>query len=110
MFRCVVTLVFFFFQAEDGIRDRLVTEFRRVLFRSREAVADDFTARGFPVDPDRVLLTTGTSEGIELTINALVDPDDEVLVPVPTYPLYTAVIAKIGAKSVYYRTDPSQGW
>src|SRR5574339_728511 len=80
------------------------------ILEAREAVADDFTARGFPVDPDRVLLTTGTSEGIELTINALVDPDDEVLVPVPTYPLYTAVIAKIGAKSVYYRTDPSQGW
>ena len=61
------------------------------IVEAREAVADDFSARGFPVDPDRVLLTTGTSEGIEITLNALVDPDDEVLVPVPTYPLYTAV-------------------
>lgn len=77
---------------------------------AREAVADDFSARGFPVDADRVLLTTGTSEGIELTLNALVDPGDEVLVPVPTYPLYTAVVAKMGAKSVFYRTDPDQGW
>src|SRR5688572_22488416 len=80
------------------------------IIEAREAVADDFTARGFPVDPDRVLLTTGTSEGIEITLNALVDPDDEVLVPVPTYPLYTAVVAKIGAKSVFYRTDPGSGW
>jgi alanine-synthesizing transaminase len=55
---------------------------------AREAVADDFSARGFPVDPDRVLLTTGTSEGIELTLNALVDPGDEVLVPDPGYPGY----------------------
>jgi alanine-synthesizing transaminase len=80
------------------------------ILEAREAVADEFTARGFPVDADRVLLTTGTSEGIEITINALVDPGDEVLVPVPTYPLYTAVVAKIGAKSVYYRTDPARGW
>jgi aspartate/methionine/tyrosine aminotransferase len=77
---------------------------------AREAVADDFSARGFPVDADRVLLTTGTSEGIELTLNALVDPGDEVLVPVPTYPLYTAVVAKMGATSVFYRTDPDRGW
>ena len=45
-----------------------------------------------------MLITSGTSEGIELALNALVDEDDEVLVPVPTYPLYTAVLAKIGAR------------
>ena len=28
----------------------------------------------------------------------------------PTYPLYTAIIAKLGAHALYYRTDPSQGW
>ena len=33
-----------------------------------------------------------------------------MLVPMPTYPLYTAIIAKLGAHSRYYRTDPSQGW
>ena len=69
------------------------------ILSAREAVADDFTARGFPVDADRVLLTSGTSEGIELTLGALVEEGDEVLVPVPTYPLYTAVLAKIGARS-----------
>ncbi len=77
---------------------------------AREAVAADFTARGFPVSADRVILTSGTSEGIELTLGALVDPEDEVLVPVPTYPLYTAVLAKIGARTVYYRTDPDRRW
>ena len=40
----------------------------------------------------------------------MVDPGDEVLVPMPTYPLYTAVLAKIGAEASYYRTDPSNGW
>jgi alanine-synthesizing transaminase len=57
-----------------------------------------------------VLLTSGTSEGIELTLSALVDEGDEVLVPVPTYPLYTAVLGKIGARSRFYRTDPNRGW
>jgi aspartate/methionine/tyrosine aminotransferase len=33
-----------------------------------------------------------------------------VLVPSPTYPLYTAVLAKVGARAVFYRTDPSNGW
>jgi aspartate/methionine/tyrosine aminotransferase len=43
-------------------------------------------------------------------LNALVDEGDEVLVPLPTYPLYTAVIARIGAKARYYRTDPHRDW
>ena len=77
---------------------------------AREAVAAEWTGRGFPVDPDRVLITAGTSEGIELALTALANPGDGVLVPMPTYPLYTAVLAKIGAEAQYYRTDPDQGW
>jgi len=77
---------------------------------AREAVAADFSSRGVPMTPDRVVLTAGTSEGIELALGALVDPGDEVLVPVPTYPLYTAVLAKLDAKAVFYRTDPARGW
>ena len=53
---------------------------------ARVAVAEDYAARGVRVSPDRVLITTGTSEGIELALNALVDEGDEVLVPSPTYP------------------------
>jgi aspartate/methionine/tyrosine aminotransferase len=63
-----------------------------------------------PVSPDRVVITAGTSEGIELALNALAGPGDDVLIPVPTYPLYTAVLAKIGARPVFYRTDPTRGW
>jgi alanine-synthesizing transaminase len=77
---------------------------------ARDAVAAEYHARGVPVSPDRVLITTGTSEGIELALSALADEGDEVLVPAPTYPLYTAVIAKIGATPRYYRTDPGRGW
>jgi alanine-synthesizing transaminase len=77
---------------------------------AREAVAVDCGRRGMPVSPDRVIITSGTSEGIELALTALAETGDEVLVPVPTYPLYTAVLAKIGARPVFYRTDPARGW
>src|SRR5262245_6269477 len=77
---------------------------------AREAVAEDFGARGVRVSPDRVLITSGTSEGIELAITAVVDEREAVLVPSPTDPLYTAVLAKIGAEPAYYRTDPANHW
>jgi alanine-synthesizing transaminase len=77
---------------------------------AREAVAAECAGRGMPVSPDRVVITAGTSEGIELALTALAGPGDEVLVPVPTYPLYTAVLAKIGARPAAYRTDPDNGW
>jgi alanine-synthesizing transaminase len=77
---------------------------------AREAVAAEYVRRGMPVIADRVVLTSGTSEGIELALGALADAGDDVLVPTPTYPLYTAVLAKIGARAVYYRTDPDRGW
>jgi len=77
---------------------------------AREAVAGELSRRGMPVHPDRVVITSGTSEGIELTLTALAESGDEVLIPSPTYPLYTAVLAKIGAKAVFYKKDPANGW
>ena len=77
---------------------------------AREAVAREFHARGLSVSADRIILTAGASEGIDLALSVLLDPEDEVLVSVPTYPLYTAVLAKLGARAVYYRTDPKNGW
>jgi alanine-synthesizing transaminase len=77
---------------------------------AREAIAAEYTSRGWPISADRVLVTSGTSEGIELALTALVDQDGDVLVPLPAYPLYTAVIAKLGARAVYYKADPTRGW
>jgi len=80
------------------------------VLEAREAVADDYSRRGVAMSPERVLITTGTSEGIDLALNALVDEGDEVLVPSPTYPLYTAILATIGATPTYYRTDQGRDW
>ena len=80
------------------------------ILEARTAVADDYSSRGVAMTPDRVLITTGTSEGIDLALNALVDEGDDVLVPSPTYPLYTAILAKIGATPRFYRTDPAREW
>ena len=77
---------------------------------AREAVAAEFGARGLQIGSDRVVLTAGASEGIDLALGVIVDGGDEVLVPVPTYPFYTAILSKLGARGVYYRTDPSRGW
>ncbi len=77
---------------------------------ARDAVAAEYTRTGFPVTADRVFITAGTSEGIELTLSAVCESGSEVLVPMPTYPLYTAVLAKLDAKAKYYRLDPSRGW
>jgi aspartate/methionine/tyrosine aminotransferase len=80
------------------------------LASARDAVAAEHTGHGWPISPERVFITAGTSEGIELALTALLDEDGEVLVPMPTYPLYTAIIAKLGAHALYYRTDPGRGW
>src|SRR5262245_92090 len=76
---------------------------------AREAIAAEYSRRGWAVSADRVLVTAGTSEAIDLALTALVDEHGEVLVPMPTYPLYTAVLAKLGSRAVYYRTDPARG-
>lgn len=77
---------------------------------ARDAAAADYLSRGVNVSADRVLITSGTSEGIELALTGIVDEGEEVLVPSPTYPLYTAVLAKIGAQPSYYKTDHTRDW
>ncbi|HEY6547544.1 MAG TPA: pyridoxal phosphate-dependent aminotransferase [Vicinamibacteria bacterium] len=68
---------------------------------AREAVAADFGRRGFPVAPERLVLTASTSEAYAFLFKLLCDPGDEVLVPRPGYPLfdYLAVLEGVGAVS-----------
>ncbi len=57
-----------------------------------------------------VFITSGASEAIDLTLTALCDPGDNVLTPAPGYPLYTAVLAKLGVENRPYYLDESRGW
>lgn len=52
----------------------------------------------------------GASECIDIALTALVNPGDNVLLPSPTYPLYTNVLKRLGAEIRYYRLDSGHGW
>jgi alanine-synthesizing transaminase len=80
------------------------------ILEARQAVADDYAEKGVPISPDRVFITTGTGEAIDLALNVLVDRGDEVLIPAPTYPLYTGILATLDATPVFYRTDENNRW
>ncbi len=81
------------------------------LKKAREAIAADFNARGMKaVKPENVFVTSGASEAIDLTLTALLEPGDEVLLPAPGYPLYNAIAARLGATAVNYYPDESKDW
>ncbi len=58
------------------------------LLRAREAVCGYYADRGVAVSPDRVVLTTSTSEAYSFLFKLLCDPGDEIVVPQPGYPLF----------------------
>jgi alanine-synthesizing transaminase len=77
---------------------------------AREAIANCATELGTPTRPDEVILTSGASEAADLVLTALVNPGDEVLLPAPGYPLYPAILNKLGADARLYKLDESRGW
>lgn len=66
---------------------------------------------GFPpFTPDEVYLGNGVSELITMTMQALLDEGDEVLIPAPDYPLWTAMTSLAGGTPVHYVCDEQAGW
>ncbi|WP_396656670.1 pyridoxal phosphate-dependent aminotransferase [Microbacterium sp.] len=63
-----------------------------------------------PFGPDDVYLGNGVSELITMTMQALLDEGDEVLIPAPDYPLWTAMTSLGGGTPVHYRCDEASGW
>jgi alanine-synthesizing transaminase len=80
------------------------------LLEAREAVAAYASALGAQTSPADVLITAGASEAADLLLTALVDEGDEVLLPAPGYPIYTAILNKLGARPAFYRLDHARGW
>ncbi|GIK34053.1 MAG: aminotransferase [Gammaproteobacteria bacterium] len=81
------------------------------IFPAREAVVMQQQARGVAgVTADHVFMGNGVSELIDLTLRALLDPGDEVLVPSPDYPLWTASVTLNRGRAVHYPCPPDQGF
>jgi alanine-synthesizing transaminase len=78
----------------------------------REAIAKFYREqRGSPAaSPDDIILTAGASEGITLAIAALVNPGENLLVPLPGYPLYNSVLAMYHGEPNQYRLDEEHEW
>lgn len=81
------------------------------LFAPRKAVVHYSQQKQIAgVTVDDVYLGNGASELIAMSMNALLDAGDEVLIPSPDYPLYTAVVSLSGGTPVHYRCDEGAGW
>lgn len=78
----------------------------------RKQVADYIEGRdGHPCNPEELFLTNGASSGIGLLMNTmLASPKDALLIPLPQYPIYTALLAQLGAQAVFYTMDENNGW
>jgi aspartate/methionine/tyrosine aminotransferase len=77
----------------------------------REAIAADKQRRtGVAVDPDRVLVTSGTSPALMVVFSLLVEPGDEVIVGAPYYPCYPNFIRLCGGTPVAVACDPGDGF
>jgi alanine-synthesizing transaminase len=81
------------------------------LFAPRKAVVHYTQEKHIAgVTVDDVYLGNGASELIAFSLNALLDAGDEILVPAPDYPLWTAAVSLSGGKPVHYLCDEQAGW
>ncbi|MFD7593163.1 pyridoxal phosphate-dependent aminotransferase [Kitasatospora sp. NPDC059812] len=81
------------------------------LLAARRAVVMHYEDRGLHgLSVEDVFLGNGVSELIQLAMTALLDDGDEVLVPAPDYPLWTASVSLAGGTAVHYRCDEQAEW
>ncbi len=83
----------------------------RGLFSARKAVVQYYQQKGlFGVDVNDVYIGNGVSELIVMAMQALLNSGDEVLIPAPDYPLWTAAASLAGGTPVHYICDEQAGW
>lgn len=81
------------------------------LFSARKAIVLDYQNHGVKdVDVEDIYIGNGVSELIVMAMQALLNTDDEVLIPSPDYPLWTAAVNLSGGSAVHYRCDESADW
>ncbi len=81
------------------------------IFAARKAVMHETQTQGIKgVTLDDIYLGNGASELITMATNTLLDNGDELLLPMPDYPLWTAATSLSGGTPVHYRCDEDNGW
>ncbi|ABV87368.1 pyridoxal phosphate-dependent aminotransferase [Shewanella pealeana] len=81
------------------------------LFSARKAIVQHYQSQGiFGVDIEDIYIGNGVSELIVMAMQGLLNSGDEVLVPSPDYPLWTAAVHLSGGKAQHYRCDEESDW
>lgn len=81
------------------------------LYSARKAVMQHYQSKGIlGVDIEDIYLGNGASELIVMSMQALLNTGDEVLIPSPDYPLWTAAVTLSSGKAVHYRCDEENNW
>jgi len=81
------------------------------IFSARKAVMQRTQVQGVPdVEIDDIFLGNGVSELIVMAMQALLNPGDEILIPAPDYPLWTAAVTLAGGTPVHYLCDEANDW
>ena len=82
----------------------------RGLFEARQSIANYATKLQASTQPQDIIITSGASEAADLVLTALLNEGDEVLLPAPGYPLYAAILGKLGAIASYYTLEEKNNW
>lgn len=81
------------------------------IFSARKAIMQYCQTKHFPnVHIDDIYIGNGVSELITMSMQGLLDNGDEVLVPMPDYPLWTAAVSLAGGNAIHYLCDEQNNW
>jgi len=82
------------------------------ILQIRQAVAEFIQARdGYPSDPNDIFLTNGASSAIQMVLTALIaSRKDAILIPIPQYPIYSALISLLRGQQIGYQLDEEAQW
>ncbi len=81
------------------------------LYSARVAIQQYYQTLGIhDTNPEQIFLGNGVSELIMMALQALIENGDEILIPSPDYPLWTAAVQLAGGKAVHYRCDEANEW
>ena len=98
----------------DGLADAAALTYRPAPFGlrdAREAIADTYARRGLGISPDRIVLTSSTSEAYSILFKLLCDPGhSDVLTPVPSYPLFDHLTRLDGVGQRRYPLEFHGAW